>query len=663
MGSTQQRVIGLAGLAIGLAVGPGMARGEQPAIAPAADGVGTTVQHQGNQYDIGGGTRSGDNLFHSFQRLGLSSQEIANFLATPDLRAIVGRVTGGDPSVIEGLIRVSGGRPDLFLMNPAGIVFGAGARLDVPGSFAATTATSLGFSNGGWFPAIGPVDFSALGGSLQALEFASDRPGSLVNLGTLTVPEGENLWLIGGGATVSTGTVQAPGGNVVVAAIPGTNRVRIAPNGSTLTLEVVVPQPGTIGGRSLAELLVGESSAGAARLVTNPDGSVSLRSADGLAVTPLPDRGAIVAGAIDTTSPTGRGGSITVTGDRVGLLGARLDASGPQGGGRVSLGGSDRGDGNIFGSIITLVDRHSQIAANATDMGPGGHIVVWADGVTWFGGAIAARGGPNGGDGGFAEVSGKQDLAMRGTADLSAPLGQMGTLLIDPRDILIAASPFAADDVQLFSNVPVGQAEGQILLNDTGFSTLPGAVDFTISEGRLESLQGSVNIVLVAERDILFENLPDDVLDLKTEASGSVRFRAGRDVRFSDTNDLLSTRGGAVTIQADGAVTIGPINTSGGAVTLSAASNLIANTITTAGGAINLFSTGDGISTGAIASGGGALSMVAPNNITIGSLTTQGGNANLTSSSGSITTGPIDSSGSQFGGFVSLNGSTGVTVN
>jgi filamentous hemagglutinin family protein len=285
---------------LGLALLPSMARGE-PSIAPATDSIGTTVEQQGDRYDIGGGTRAGNNLFHSFERLGLSSQEIANFLATPDLNAIVGRVTGGNPSVIEGLIRVSGGNPNLYLMNPAGIVFGAGARLDVPASFTATTATSLGFSDGGWFPATGTVDFSGLGGSLTWLDFASTQPGHLLNAGSLSVSEGQSLWLLTGGNAISTGSLTAPKGNIMVAAIPGTNRVRIAPNGSILSLEVIPPDPRAITGRSLPELLAGGQFDSASQLVVNVDGSVSLRSPGG-ELSRLPARGAVVVGTINTSS-------------------------------------------------------------------------------------------------------------------------------------------------------------------------------------------------------------------------------------------------------------------------------------------------------------------------------------------------------------------------
>nr|MCU0516512.1 filamentous hemagglutinin N-terminal domain-containing protein [Oscillatoria sp. Prado101] len=116
-----------------------------PPITPAPDGTGTTVTPEGNTFNIQGGSLSSDgaNLFHSFQKFGLSSGETANFLSNPDIRNILGRVVGGDASYINGLIQVSGGNSNLFLMNPAGILFGPNASLNVPASFTATTATGI----------------------------------------------------------------------------------------------------------------------------------------------------------------------------------------------------------------------------------------------------------------------------------------------------------------------------------------------------------------------------------------------------------------------------------------------------------------------------------------------------------------------------------------
>ncbi|NJK75096.1 MAG: filamentous hemagglutinin N-terminal domain-containing protein [Microcoleus sp. SU_5_6] len=85
-------------------------------IAPAADGSGTEVNRSGNRYDIGGGSLSGNgaNLFHSLQQFGLSEGQIANFLTNPSVQNILTRIVGGDASIINGLIQVTGGNSNLF---------------------------------------------------------------------------------------------------------------------------------------------------------------------------------------------------------------------------------------------------------------------------------------------------------------------------------------------------------------------------------------------------------------------------------------------------------------------------------------------------------------------------------------------------------------------
>jgi filamentous hemagglutinin family protein len=123
-------------------------------IVPAADGTGTVVTPTGNQLDITGGQTSSDgaNLFHSFSQFNLNQNQIANFLSNPSIQNILGRVSSGDASVINGLIQVTGGNSNLFLLNPAGIVFGSNAGLNVPASFTATTATGISFGNIGSMP-------------------------------------------------------------------------------------------------------------------------------------------------------------------------------------------------------------------------------------------------------------------------------------------------------------------------------------------------------------------------------------------------------------------------------------------------------------------------------------------------------------------------------
>jgi len=117
------------------------------AITPANDGTGTVVTPEGNRFNIEGGTRSGDgaNLFHSFEKFGLDEGQIANFLSNPEIRNILGRVVGGDASIINGLIEMTGGTSNLFIINPSGILFGPNSQLNLPGDFTATTANGVQF--------------------------------------------------------------------------------------------------------------------------------------------------------------------------------------------------------------------------------------------------------------------------------------------------------------------------------------------------------------------------------------------------------------------------------------------------------------------------------------------------------------------------------------
>ncbi|HEY9893515.1 MAG TPA: filamentous hemagglutinin N-terminal domain-containing protein, partial [Candidatus Sericytochromatia bacterium] len=242
--------------------------------------TGTIVSPIGNQLNISGGVRSQGNLFHSFEQFGVSQNQIANFLSQPNIENILGRVVGGNPSVINGLIQVTGGNSNLFLMNPAGIIFGANSSLNVPASFTATTATGIGFGSNR-FNASGANNYQTLVGNPNAFAFTTSQPGAIVNAGNLSVPSG-NLTLLGG-TVASTGQVSAPGGQITLAAVPGKSVVRISQAGQLLNLEVepltaADTQPGdwTLPIKSLPELLTGGDGGSATGLSVNNNGQVEL---------------------------------------------------------------------------------------------------------------------------------------------------------------------------------------------------------------------------------------------------------------------------------------------------------------------------------------------------------------------------------------------------
>ena len=207
-------------------------------IVPAYDGTGTATQQNQNQINISGGQTSqgGSNLFHSFSQFNVNPSQVANFISTPNIQNILGRINGGDASFINGMLQVTGGNSNLFLMNPAGIVFGANASLNLPASFTTTTATGINFGNG-QFNAIGTNNYANLFGNPTAFTFGLTQPGAIVNGGNLAVSSGQNIDLIGG-TVISTGTVNAPGGNINIAAVPGNSLVRISQPGNLLSLEI-----------------------------------------------------------------------------------------------------------------------------------------------------------------------------------------------------------------------------------------------------------------------------------------------------------------------------------------------------------------------------------------------------------------------------------------
>jgi filamentous hemagglutinin family protein len=590
--------------ALPLAGGIGLKPAHAQSITPAPDGTGTLVTPQGNRLDITGGqlSRNGANLFHSFNEFGLNAEQTANFLSNPSIQNILGRVTGGNASIINGLIQVTGGNSNLFLMNPAGIVFGRNASLNVPASFTATTATGIGFGNN-WFNATGPNNYTTLVGTPNTFAFTQQSPGVIVNEGQLGVNPGQNLSLLAG-TVASTGKLTAPGGNIIVAAVPGENRVRLSQPGNPLSLEIQAttasdnqPTSWRLPVLSLPQLLTGPGGDNATQLSVNTNGQVILTSSGNQV--PSDAGTTIISGTLDVSNnQVGHsGGSVYALGNQVGLVdNARVNASGNGGGGTVLIGGDYLGKGKVPNAAFTFVGEDVNINADGIGNGNGGKVIVWADQATRAYGTITARGGDEGGNGGFIETSGKVYLDVTKAADASAPNGLPGTWLLDPRNVRIVAGRTTGGEFDrgFPTNIFTPTADEAEVNVDTITGSLSNGTSVTITTGDTGSQVG--NIVLDAGAAITGGGYGS--VTLTFEAANSIELNAPisgngtlnvvlRGEGGSRTNDIkinapISTDGGNFTSSSVNFDSSGAnITTNEGNINIDATSSIITAALNT----------------------------------------------------------------------------------
>ncbi|MCK4961188.1 MAG: filamentous hemagglutinin N-terminal domain-containing protein [Anaerolineales bacterium] len=172
------------------------------------------------------GTQVGGNLFHSFGKFNVDTNESATFTGPNSINNIIGRVTGGTQSWIDGLLRSTIDGANLFLLNPAGMLFGPNATLDVKGSFHVSTADYLRFDDGERFY-VNPAENSVLTvAPPQAFGFLSESPTRIsIQESLLEVPEGETLSVVSGNIEIVGGTLRAASGRINLASVASSGEV------------------------------------------------------------------------------------------------------------------------------------------------------------------------------------------------------------------------------------------------------------------------------------------------------------------------------------------------------------------------------------------------------------------------------------------------------
>ena len=543
----------------------------------------------------------------NWQRFDVGAGQSVRF-DQPDASAVtLNRVLATDPSRIDGSITANG---RIFIINPNGVLFGAGARIQVGGLVASTAD-------------IDNDDFMA--GHYRFTHASANAGAAIENAGTITIAETGLVALVAP-HVVNHGTITARLGAITLG------------GHSTFTLDLT--------GDGLLAFDTG-AAAPVAGSVAN-DGSIV---ADGGSV--RVDAGAaadVVGGVIDMGGLVqartigvheGRitltGGAINVTGtldasaasnpvvgaarltrlrrnapqlfDRDSVSAALLEDSADRpeetadaNGGTILIGGDRSGAGPDPNATTTTIGSGAVIRADGAGAGHGGNVVVWADRATRFDGTISARGGAAGGAGGFVETSGHDSLSITtGRVDASGP-GGAGTWLLDPTDITIGSATSGGT----FSGgtfTPDAGANSATVDAAAISAALNGGSNVTIATTSTGSGNGDINVASA----INYGGANAQVLTLQADRNIAVN-AAITGAKLG----LFLNATGSITVGAPIEAKIGSAFTAGGTLTLGPTAAILLD----AGTTTNLTSTFTG-TTGFTQQSGATISVAAGDNLTI----------------------------------------------
>ena len=506
------------------------------------------------------GRRHGANLFHSFSRLDLAAGETASFSGPAAVTNVLARVTGGQPSSVDGTLRCTIPNASFYLVNPAGVVFGPNASIDVGGSFAVTTADFIRLADGRRFEVTGASDALLTTAPPAAFGFlGSTRAPVAANGARLGVPESRVLSVAGGDVRLAGARIDAPGGRVNLAAVASAGEVRLDPLGPGTGIDVLAPQQGNIEITGGSVVDVSANSAGhvsvRAATLRLEDSNISARTGSGnggdidLIATGTAD---IVSGGLVATDATlgGAGGRVSLAADR-----ALID---PRGSSSVT-GIRSRTQGSGAGGEISLVADSldilggGQIHSQTSGAGVGGNVRVDVNGTALLDGPLTE--GPYTEDSLFSSI--RADATRTSS---SAATG--GDVFLTARNLRVNNLAFvsattngggAGGDAQVSARrIRLDGARRDeftgIGANTQAFSNAGPGGDISIESESLSILRGA---------GVAARNFGPDVLGV--ESGGTVDVRASRLLRIDGrrtpsttgiTAEAVNARGGDVLIRA-----------------------------------------------------------------------------------------------------------------
>ena len=186
------------------------------------------------------GQLRGNNLFHSFGQFNVQTGESATFTGPSTVENVIGRVTGGQQSLIDGQLRSEMPQANMYLLNPSGVLFGPNATLDVPGSFHVSTADYLRMADGEKFSANLSQGSVLTSAPPAAFGFLRSNPAPIAIQGSsLQVSEGKTLSVVGGDIQITGGKLSAPGGQLNLASVASAGEVipTVSEQGPDLKME------------------------------------------------------------------------------------------------------------------------------------------------------------------------------------------------------------------------------------------------------------------------------------------------------------------------------------------------------------------------------------------------------------------------------------------
>ncbi|MGE3153215.1 MAG: filamentous hemagglutinin N-terminal domain-containing protein [Nitrospiraceae bacterium] len=459
------------------------------------------------QFNITGGMRPGNgpNLFQSFGNFSVPTNNIANFLNDAALPTtnILGRVTGGNVSSIFGTIQTTNfGNANLFLMNPAGFLFGPTATLNVGGMVTFTSADYLRFADNARFNASPHMDAGTLLSTapVAAFGFLGTNPGAITVQGSqLMVTPGQTISLVGGditveGATIAPNNIQsarltAPGGQINLASVasPGeipVSNFQIAPTmtGGAITLaqgsllDVSANAAGTVRIRG-GELVMDNATISADTVNANgAPTAVDIQLTGDLSIT-AELKPAITA----RTSGTGDAGEIRIVSENMSITGINEDVlsvidsqtSGSGKGGNVNI---TTGNLEMVGDPVGIV---WSINSGTTNEGRGGDVTIAAKNITMEDTYIVT------GDANFDGASGSSGNISISTDSLQMVFSSIETTTTEGGS---GAISLAAESIQLeTSSISATSAESQ-----GGAITITGDRVVLADESSIESITGDL---------------------------------------------------------------------------------------------------------------------------------------------------------------------------